>query len=1015
MLAAAGLLAAIFPSGVWAATGPPPPELARVTFGLPQQTVTSMALDTDGFLWVGTLSGLARWDGYATRTFAHTPGDPTSLAANLVWRLALDDGGAIWVETEAGVQRFLGVTRGFGANHPHGRLARDGSGTVWVATPEGIFQAMDGQLRKVTQLPPGLSVGAGERQRPLGDGATGVWLAGPHGTFFRWDGARWHRVRLAIPANPAATVVGRGRLWTVYRDRLWECSDAVPTWTCRERVRIEQGKARVSVLTMVRGLGETVWVGTSEGALCITPSTASIERVPVGTPRNCPSHMVRSILVAPDGTTWLGTVTGVWRRPPFLPAFEFLGAGDGLSGGFVTALAEDDQGHVWVGLYGGGVDEILPGGRIVAHRSPSSPASDSSFDRVWAVLPAPGGGLWVGGDAGLARLDPRNDVFHRVPLPSPRLAVTALIRGRDPELVWAGRFQGGVLRLAGPGHDPEMVYPRQSPASWKDGRLSVRSLALGSGSLWIGTDRGLLRLDPTTGEVLPVAGRPRVPPLAGPVVWHAVPAGGGRLWVATNGGLDLVNPVEGTVRHVLGAAEIPGATIYRIEADASGWLWLSTNHGLVRFDPRSGQHTLYGRAEGVLVEEFNRGASCRYHDGSLYFGGNRGLVIVHPGRVPAARRLRPPVMESLKVLGPRGWREMEPPEKGGALSVDPGARAVQIVLARPVPAGAEQVLYRFRVSEREGSWIDLGPGRSVTLARMGAGTLHLEAQAAEPGGPWSESSSLVVHFQPTFWERGDVRTGLALLLAVLVGLTGWGLTVRRYRHRMELARAYRRLAEERDRIALDLQDEIGAGLTSISLLAELLGRGPGEREQERKRQASDRIGQTARRLLDSLDSLIWAVDPRHDSMEEMVASLREAAAEAIEAAGLTAELDFPDAPPQMAISGELRRTVLLVLREAVANAVRHGAAKRVRVRLETDPRQLRLEVADDGRGFDPDAVEAPGHGLRNMRARAHRVGGRFHIEASPGAGTRVVLELPLPWAGTGIPQTGDRPGAEKDA
>ncbi len=999
--------------GAGAGPGPPLPELSPVTHELPQQTVTAMALDAGGFLWVGTLSGLARWDGYTARTFVHLPGDPTSLASNLVLGLAADGTGRIWVETAAGVQPFLGVTRGFGEIHPHGSLARDGSGTLWVATPGGIFRAVAGGLHRVAPLPPEPAGARGERPRPLGDGAGGVWIPGPRGTFLRWDGTGWREVRLEVPADPALTVVGRGRLWTVCRGGVWECSEATPAWRCRERVRIGGGGGGGQVLTVARGLGETLWVGTGEGALRITLSTGAVERVPVGTPRNCPSQMVRSILVAPDGTAWLGTVTGVWCRPPYLPAFEFVGAGDGLSGGFVTALAEDGQDHLWVGLYGGAVDEILPGGRIVSHRQRTSRGGGVAFDRVWAVVPAPGGELWVGGDAGLARLDPRHDTFHRVTLPPPRSAVTALLRGTDPSVVWAGRFQGGLLRLRGPEQDPELVFPPRPPASWNDPRFTVRSLALAMGSLWIGTARGLLRLDPTTGEVVPVAGRAGTPPLAGPVVWQVRPAGGGRLWVATDGGLDLVSPAEGTVRHVLGAPEIPGATVYRMEADASGWLWLSTNHGLVRFDPRTGQHTLYGRAEGVLVEEFNRGASCRRRDGSLSFGGNRGLVVVHPDRVPVPRRLRPPLVVSLKVLTPRGWRELEPPRAGGALSVDPGGRAVQIVLARPMPAGAEQVRYRFRVSEREESWLDLGPGRSITLARTGAGTLHLEAQAAEPAGPWSESFSLAIRFLPGFWERGEVRAAGALLVALLVGLAGWGLTVRRYRHRMELARAARRLAEERDRIARDLHDEIGAGLTSISLLTELLAAAPGHGEREE--QAARRIGRTARRLLQSLDSLIWAVDPRHDSMEELVASLREAAAEAIEAAGLRADLRFPEPPPQMAVSGERRRTALLVLREAVANAVRHGAATTVRVYLEVDPRGLRLEVADDGRGFDPEAVRARGHGLGNMRARARRVGGRCRIETTPGAGTRVILEFPLAGDAGGIPRTGDRAGGEEDA
>ncbi len=989
-----------------AAPGPARPELDPVTFALPQQTVTALELDSDGFLWVGTLSGLARWDGYEARTFSHVAGEATSLAANLVSVIARASDGTIWVETPAGVQPFLGVTRGFGAVCSSGRLARDGAGTIWVVSPGGLLRARGSGLRPVAPLPPRVAGDGGRIPRPLGDGEHGVWIATGEREFQRWDGSRWRRMVLPVPTDPETTLVGRRRLWTVSGNHLRECVPGPTGWSCRVVIRLGGPEELPRPLTLARGLGETLWVGTDRGAYRVAVSDGTTEYVELGSPGNRPSQMARRILVGPGGTVWLGTVTGVWHLRPFLPAFEFLGGKDGLSGGFVTALAEDRRRHLWVGLYGGGIDEILPRGEIVVHHPRVSPPGEGSFEQVWALLPDPGGDLWVGADEGLALLEPGSGSIRPVVLPPPRQAVTTLVAGADPRTVWVGRFKGGVVRLEGPGAPGLRVYPRGEPPSWDDPCLSVRSLRLAAGSLWIGTDRGLLRLDPVTGRVAGVAGRPGTPPLCGTVVWQVLPAGGGRLWVATDGGLDLVDPEGGTVEHVLGPAEIPGATVYRMEAGPEGWLWLSTNHGLLRFDPRSHRTTTHRRAEGVLVGEFNRGASCRRRDGTLLFGGNRGLVIVHPERVPAPHRLRPPVAVSLRVLGPEGWTELEPPGSGGRIGVPPGARAVQVVLARPLPFGTERVRYRFRVNEHEGSWIDLGSGRSITLARTAAGTLHLAAEAAEGAGPWSDPYSLAVEFRPAFWERTDLRFLGAALAAALVGLAGWGVSVRRYHHRMELARAAHRLAQERDRIARDLHDEIGAGLTSISFLAELLGP-PGE---EGGRRAAERIGATARRLLESLDSLIWAVDPRHDSLEETVALLREAAAEAIEAGGAVAELRFPEAGPPAGISGGLRQTMLLVLREAVANALRHGGAHRVRVRLDTRPGWLRLEVEDDGRGFDPEDAGISGHGLGNMRARARRVGGSLQVSSVPGSGTRVILEIPLEEGGAGIPQTGDRAG-----
>jgi signal transduction histidine kinase len=195
------------------------------------------------------------------------------------------------------------------------------------------------------------------------------------------------------------------------------------------------------------------------------------------------------------------------------------------------------------------------------------------------------------------------------------------------------------------------------------------------------------------------------------------------------------------------------------------------------------------------------------------------------------------------------------------------------------------------------------------------------------------------------------------------------------------------IERERARIARDLHDGVGACLTRISLLAELArGESPSPH--------LSRLAEAAHEAVESLDHIVWAVNPRHDNLASFIDHTLQQTGALLAAAGIRCRLEVPDTPETRPLTAGFRRQVFLMIQEAVHNAAKHADAGEVTLAIEPGPEELVIRITDDGRGFDPAHVD--GDGLGNMKNRTTLLGGTCRIASRPGEGTRVQFELPWP-------------------
>ncbi len=328
------------------------------------------------------------------------------------------------------------------------------------------------------------------------------------------------------------------------------------------------------------------------------------------------------------------------------------------------------------------------------------------------------------------------------------------------------------------------------------------------------------------------------------------------------------------------------------------------------------------------------------------------------------------------------------------LDLPPGVRRLSLQVRIPqlgLPAGAA---FRWRVRGDLEEW-QASRLMTVDLPAPRPGRTCFEAQALHSDHEWDASVyRLPILARQHFWQtglfRGGVGAGTLLLVTGLIRT----LTRRRAARQLAVLRAQTALAEERTRIARDLHDDLGAGLTHMALLSELTQ--ADAHDPQAARRHAEEIFDTARKLARAVDEIVWAANPANDTVEKFAAFVGQFVQDFLRAAGVACTLDLPSELPARGMAAAVRHNLFLVVKEALHNVVAHAACRRVHFALALNGDRLSVSIRDDGRGFEAQRVEGRpggGNGLANMRRRMADCGGALGLHSAPGQGTAVVLEV----------------------
>ncbi|MET0717562.1 MAG: triple tyrosine motif-containing protein, partial [Pseudoxanthomonas sp.] len=550
----------------------------------------------------------------------------------------------------------------------------------------------------------------------------------------------------------------------------------------------------------------------------------------------------------------------------------------------------------------------------------------------------------------------------------------------DADSIWVATRGGGLARIAG---GTTTLFTRAQGLN-SDSLYALADAA--DGSIWIGSDNGLNRLkDGRIGNYSKTGN------LAGAVVISLYLDSRRALWIGTFG-RGLFRLENSRLTQYTTHQGLRDDTVNSIVEDASGNLWVGTDHVIARL-PRQGLDavaagslesltpTVFGKADGMKSAETTGGthpSAWRARDGRLWFPTNRGVVVVDPSQ------------PSFPVTAPRARiEEMFADEaridslKG--VSLPAGTRRLEIHYTAPNLSSPERTQFRYRLDGFDDEWVQGGTQRVANYTNLSPGHYSFRVSARIENGDWDpQEATLGFDLAPEFWQTWWFR-----LLCVLAALSViWAI----YRLRVGWLYARAAVMEERQRIGSEIHDSLAQGLSGIIFQTEaaLLSMPPGI--------ASTRVVSArdlAKSSLDDARYSVWELSPPVLDQKDLSESIPSMARQLTQ--GQVDDLEINFSGKAWATRPEANHHLVMITQEAISNAIQHGHAHTIVIKLAYEANGLHLSVADNGLGFTPVAAvntRERGYGMRNMRHRAAALGGTLDFFSELGEGTRISLRVP---------------------
>lgn len=980
----------------------------NVADGLSQSSVYNIFQDSHGFMWLATGDGLNRYDGKEFTVFKsrlNDTGNTQLLDRNLNSALFEDRNHKLWMSSDEGISFFDYVHARFRTvlNTYTIAFCID-SGYVWSWTVQNGLHSVD-LNSYVSAYYPFTDKYQTDKSRMYGiqnaiADAGSFWIADAAGLLqIDRKSKAGKRAWLHEGINSVfglsdgkLLLTGTGGIWlydTAHGDTSWipinkQTADHALSWKW---------------CTQDTVTGNVYLAAQNDGTICnLNLKTKQFQFI------DFQNNLIYCLYIDHSRNLWIGTDgNGIFRldiKPPkfscYAPGLQGQQSdGEGL---MVKSIFRDDTGLVWIGSFYKGLLKYDPGKQYVRNAIGTLP---SVHKKISVIMKDSSGLMLVAADARVHFIDPASErILAHICLQDDTVKqrheaeIYGIAEWKKNHFVVA--TSSGMYSVKYENGKAERLFHFTADTDIYSWQYALYNS--GNGSLYLGkrNRNGFAEfkmISDTTLTVLDKGFNNLVIRNFYKCAHYPV------VWMASDKGLIAYNQQTKRYKVFDENAGLANSYIYCILARSDSLLWVSTNRGLasvrVTYDSATAvraEIVNYNAKDGLQSDEFNTGAGFRSPDGTMYFGGIAGINWFDPDKIKT--NPFPPQAAITKILINDKLLPGDTAAYITSLTLPYNSNTIGFTFAALEFTIPEKNQFAYKLEGLDRDWVyttndkvrysGLSPGRYIFLLKASNDDLI-----------WNnEPLKIELTILPPFWQTWWFRSFVLLFVA---GATL--VAIRIYINRKvnlktrELARQ-QALYVERLRISKDVHDDLGSGLSKISLMSELAR----QKASELPSLEHDirKISGISKELIDNMRDLVWVLNPENASLEQLAAHIREYSADYLDNTPIRISFDFPDSIPGLQIGGSAQRSLFLTIKEALNNTVKHSGASLVNITLRLDAGQLTITITDNGKGVAEHQPARVGNGLNNMRQRTESIGGTFVFASEPG---KTIIEVKVPLSG----------------
>jgi signal transduction histidine kinase/ligand-binding sensor domain-containing protein len=963
--------------------------------GLSQSSVISFLQDKTGYMWIATGDGLNRFDGYKFTTFKNENGNINSLSNNTIRGLLEDNKGNIWIGTENGLNTYDPVSNTISRIPLKGIANRQKSAIVPLLVNENILYfwmrskgILAYDIKSGIILVKSPKIDSAMTEAAIYHTTEGFWYSRKRSYLEGYKPGQGevndYHISFPYPNTDIYEIkpAGNNKFLLCTTTGLWIYS--TQNKKCAPYIAELKGKNIKSII--IDDQNNTYAAVSGEG-MYVFDAGKHLKRIYDNyTATDGQVFSMKTLTVLHKGSSgniWIGS-DGAGFFVLSLAQLKFSTVNSSpaspykLSGNFIKCFLEIDN-TLYVGTYKDGLNVInKKDGILKVYKHVEANLNSFPDNTITSLLPD-SSGIWVGTEKGLCFFNIAEKTFTAVREPgntnspiyncyklakgnilvSMRGSVFQLIKGKHPTLIQSSIaiaaktfFENGKDILIGTTLHGFKIF--------RDGKLIIPQ-GLNEG----GIDKASFQYFSRDKN--------------------------GNIWAATDIGLLKFSNDYKLLKIYDKKYGLPDNFVYGILVDKGENLWVSSNRGISKFNPQTEKFKNFGLNDGIQSFEFNTGALYKNTQGEMFFGGINGFNYFTPESISLNQHLPKVVLTDFKINDketntiPANNKYIELPYYNNTVSFEYAGLEFSDPLSNQ---------YAYKLEGLEKDWFYCGNKRFLRYSGLEAGVYHLLIKSSNNDGIWSEPKELIMFtILSPYWKAWWFYTIIAMLVIAITTVILRFLFQSRLRERLAELERHRQMEKIRQRISSDIHDDIGSGLTKISLISQMAKMDMAADKNIESHLT--RLSGSAIDLSERLQEIVWAMNPRHDDLNSMVSFFRAYAADYFEDTNMSIRFDFPNNAPPLPLNPDLRRNLFLCIKEALNNIVKHANASTVELKIKLLKNALLLEIRDNGAGFDTNDNKALSNGLINMSRRMEEVNGKLSVISSPGSGTSLSFNVPV--------------------